>query len=67
MNNTFAELICAIIWFVLTAITLGYYLMIGVSLGIIIVLVVIIIFWAINMLIIAIKLDEKIKEIKDGK
>lgn len=62
MNDTFIELVWAIIWFVLSAITLGCYLMMEVSLGIIIVLVVTVIFWTINMLIIAIKLDEKINK-----
>lgn len=62
MNNTFIELAWAIIWFVLSAISLGCYLIMEVSLGIIIVLVVTVIFWAINTLIIATKLDEKINK-----
>ena len=62
MNNTFFELVWAIIWFVLSAITLGCYLIIEAPLGMIIVLIVIVIFWTINMLIIATKLDRKINK-----
>lgn len=62
MHNTFFDLVWAIIWFVISAVTLGCYFMSEAPLGMIIFLIVIVIFWTTNILIIATKLDRKINK-----
>lgn len=64
--DTFVELVWTIFWFVLSAIILGCYLIFEAPLGFIIILVVTVIFWAINMLIIATKLDKKMNKEKNN-